>query len=108
MMWWMIVDRNTIVFVVVVDDASGDALVASKNGMVVVVSNYNTGPMVHTLVVDVVLIRYAVTMILSLVDVMLTVVVVVGIDDTDDVEEDDLVVSVGTLSWCNFQSSQSS
>lgn len=103
-------DRNTIVFVVVVDDASGDALVASKNGMVVVVSNYNTGPMVHTLVVDVVLIRYAVTMILSLVDVMLTVVVVVvvGIDDTDDVEEDDLVVSVGTLSWCNFQSSQSS
>ena len=102
-------DRNTIVFVVVVDDASGDALVASKNGMVVVVLNYNTGPpMVHTLVVDVVLIRYAVTMILSLVDVMLTVVVVVGIDDTDDVEEDDLVVSVGTLSWCNFQSSQSS
>ena len=103
-------DRNTIVYVVVVDDASGDALVASKNEMVVVVSNYNTGPMVHTLVVDVVLIQYAVTMILSLVDVMLTavVVVVVGIDDTDDVEEEDLVVSVGTLSWCNFQSSQSS
>ena len=103
-------DRNTIVFVVVVDDASGDALVASKNGMVVVVLNYNTGPpMVHTLVVDVVLIRYAVTMILSLVDVtVVVVVVVVGIDDTDDVEEDDLVVSVGTLSWCNFQSSQSS
>ena len=106
MMWWMIADRNTIVYVVVVDDASGDALVASKNGMVVVVSNYNTGPMVHTLVVDVVLIRYAVTMILSLVDVMLTVAVV-GIDDTDDVEEDDLVVSVGTLSWCNFQPWQS-